>query len=97
MPVFIRDAVFDTMIEFKDISKQYELKGQTLHALNQINLQIPTGSIFGIIGYSGAGKSTLIRLINLLERPSSGRIIINGTDLPHWMPKHCVKNVPASA
>ncbi len=68
------------MIEFKDISKQYELKGQTLHALNQINLQIPTGSIFGIIGYSGAGKSTLIRLINLLERPSSGQIIINGTD-----------------
>lgn len=80
MPVFFRDAVFDTMIEFKDISKQYELKGQTLHALNQINLSIPTGSIFGIIGYSGAGKSTLIRLINLLERPSSGQIIINGTD-----------------
>ena len=68
------------MIEFKDISKQYELKGQTLHALNQINLSIPTGSIFGIIGYSGAGKSTLIRLINLLERPNSGQIIINGTD-----------------
>ncbi|AWD71107.1 methionine ABC transporter ATP-binding protein [Acinetobacter schindleri] len=68
------------MIEFKDISKQYELKGQTLHALNRINLQIPTGSIFGIIGYSGAGKSTLIRLINLLERPTSGRVIINGTD-----------------
>ena len=80
MPVFIRDAVFDTMIEFKDISKQYELKGQTLRALNRINLQIPTGSIFGIIGYSGAGKSTLIRLINLLERPTSGRVIINGTD-----------------
>ncbi|MGE8623865.1 methionine ABC transporter ATP-binding protein [Acinetobacter schindleri] len=68
------------MIEFKDISKQYQLKGQTLHALNRINLQIPTGSIFGIIGYSGAGKSTLIRLINLLERPTSGRVIINGTD-----------------
>ena len=81
MPVFfIRDAVFDTMIEFKDISKQYELKGQTLHALNRVNLQIPTGSIFGIIGYSGAGKSTLIRLINLLERPTSGRVMINGTD-----------------
>lgn len=81
MPVFfIRDAVFDTMIEFKDISKQYELKGQTLRALNRINLQIPTGSIFGIIGYSGAGKSTLIRLINLLERPTSGQVIINGTD-----------------
>ncbi|KGT46146.1 methionine ABC transporter ATP-binding protein [Acinetobacter sp. HR7] len=68
------------MIEFKDISKQYVLKGQTLHALNRINLQIPTGSIFGIIGYSGAGKSTLIRLINLLERPTSGQVIINGVD-----------------
>ena len=65
------------MIEFKDISKQYELKGQTLHALNRVNLQIPTGSIFGIIGYSGAGKSTLIRL---MERPTSGRVMINGTD-----------------
>ena len=68
------------MIEFKDISKQYELKGQTLRALSRINLQIPTGSIFGIIGYSGAGKSTLIRLINLLERPTCGQVIINGTD-----------------
>jgi D-methionine transport system ATP-binding protein len=68
------------MIEFKNISKHYELKGQTLAALNQINLSIPTGSIFGIIGYSGAGKSTLIRLINLLERPTSGQIVINGTD-----------------
>lgn len=68
------------MIEFKDISKQYDLKGQTLRALNRINLQIPTGSIFGVIGYSGAGKSTLIRLINLLERPTSGQVIINGTN-----------------
>ena len=81
MPVFLFVMqYFDTMIEFKDISKQYELKGQTLRALNRINLQIPTGSIFGIIGYSGAGKSTLIRLINLLERPTSGQVIINGTD-----------------
>jgi D-methionine transport system ATP-binding protein len=68
------------MIEFKNISKHYALKGQTLAALNQINLSIPTGRIFGIIGYSGAGKSTLIRLINLLERPTSGQIIINDTD-----------------
>ncbi|MFW1753659.1 methionine ABC transporter ATP-binding protein [Acinetobacter wanghuae] len=68
------------MIEFKNISKHYTHKGQTLAALNQINLSIPTGSIFGIIGYSGAGKSTLIRLINLLERPSAGQIFINDTD-----------------
>lgn len=68
------------MIEFKNISKHYELKGQTLRALDQINLEIPAGSIFGIIGYSGAGKSTLIRLINLLERPNEGQVIINQKD-----------------
>ncbi|UNT63570.1 methionine ABC transporter ATP-binding protein [Acinetobacter towneri] len=68
------------MIEFKNISKHYQLKGQTLRALDQISLQIPTGSIFGIIGYSGAGKSTLIRLINLLERPNAGQVIIHQKD-----------------
>ncbi|MGJ8757252.1 methionine ABC transporter ATP-binding protein [Acinetobacter sp. HC8-3S] len=68
------------MIQFKNISKHYQLKGQTIHALDQINLEIPEGSIFGIIGYSGAGKSTLIRLINLLERPSQGQVIINQKD-----------------
>ncbi len=68
------------MIEFKNISKHYQLKGQTIRALDQINLEIPAGSIFGIIGYSGAGKSTLIRLINLLERPIEGQVIINQKD-----------------
>ncbi|MGU3289007.1 methionine ABC transporter ATP-binding protein [Acinetobacter radioresistens] len=68
------------MIEFKNISKHYQLKGQTIRALDQINLQIPNGSIFGIIGYSGAGKSTLIRLINLLERPDEGQVIIHQKD-----------------
>ena len=68
------------MIEFKDISKHYELKGQTIRALDQINLEIPEGSIFGIIGYSGAGKSNLIRLNNLLERPTLVQVIINQKD-----------------
>ena len=68
------------MIEFKNISKHYQLNGQTIRALDQINLTIPNGSIFGIIGYSGAGKSTLIRLINLLERPNEGQVIINDKD-----------------
>ncbi|WP_173910823.1 methionine ABC transporter ATP-binding protein [Acinetobacter sp. Marseille-Q1618] len=68
------------MIEFKNISKHYDLKGQTVRALDDINLQIPNGSIFGIIGYSGAGKSTLIRMINLLERPTQGQVIIHDQD-----------------
>ena len=68
------------MIQFKNISKHYQLKGQIIPALDQINLDIPEGSIFGVIGYSGAGKSTLIRLINLLERPTQGQVIINQKD-----------------
>jgi D-methionine transport system ATP-binding protein len=69
------------MIQFKNISKHYQLKGQHLHALDEVNLHIPEGCIFGIIGYSGAGKSTLIRLINLLERPTEGQVIVNDQDL----------------
>ncbi|RKG35818.1 methionine ABC transporter ATP-binding protein [Acinetobacter guerrae] len=69
------------MIEFKNISKFYTQNGQTIPALDQINLTIPAGSIFGIIGYSGAGKSTLVRLINLLERPSEGQVIVNQKDM----------------
>ena len=80
MPVFLLSIASDDMIQFKNISKHFELKGQTVKALDQINLDIPDGCIFGIIGYSGAGKSTLIRLINLLERPSQGQIIINDKD-----------------
>jgi len=50
-------------------------------ALDDIDLQVPEGAIVGVIGKSGAGKSTLIRLINGLERPSSGRVLVNGTDV----------------
>lgn len=50
-------------------------------ALEEVSLEIPTGSVFGIIGRSGAGKSTLIRCLNLLERPTSGRIQVDGHEL----------------
>lgn len=75
------------MIEFKNISKHYVQKGETFQALDQINLEIPEGSIFGIIGYSGAGKSTLIRLINLLERPSAGQVFIQQKDFTALTPQ----------
>lgn len=75
------------MIEFKNISKHYVQKGQTFQALDQINLEIPQGSIFGIIGYSGAGKSTLIRLINLLERPTTGQVFIQQKDFTALSPQ----------
>lgn len=68
------------MIQLQHISKVYEGKNR-VEALKDINLSIKEGEIYGIIGHSGAGKSTLIRCINMLERPTSGAVIVDDTDL----------------
>ena len=75
------------MIEIKQLSKTYHTPDQEVNALRDINLRIEDGEIFGIIGLSGAGKSTLVRCINLLERPSSGSVIVDGQDLTKMSPK----------
>ena len=70
------------MIQIEHLNKTYvSRQGETHIALTDINLTIDDGSVFGIIGQSGAGKSTLVRCLNLLERPTSGSIIINGRDI----------------
>ena len=69
------------MISLKDISKRFSTKQGSIVAVDNVNLDIKQGEIFGIIGYSGAGKSTLIRLLNGLEKPTSGQIIVNNEDL----------------
>lgn len=69
------------MIELEHISKVYPSKHGDIGALSDINLQIPEATIAGIIGSSGAGKSTLLRCINLLERPSQGRVLVAEQDL----------------
>lgn len=69
------------MIELKQVSKTFHDKSGQVHAVREVDLNIGDGEIFGIIGFSGAGKSTLVRCINLLERPSAGRVIIDGEDL----------------
>ena len=69
------------MIEIKGLNKVFETDYGPLHVLNDINLTINDGEIFGIIGLSGAGKSTLVRCINQLERPTSGQVIIDGKDM----------------
>ena len=66
------------MIQLKNIVKTY---AGDVHALRGIDLTIERGSIYGIIGLSGAGKSTLIRCINMLERPTSGAVLVDGRDL----------------
>ena len=69
------------MIEIQNLSKTFPTSDGTVEALKNITLTIPDGEIYGIIGMSGAGKSTLVRSINLLEHPTEGRILIDGTDL----------------
>ena len=69
------------MIELKNISKTFVLSDGSVDALNDVSLSIEDGDIYGIIGASGAGKSTLVRCINMLERPTSGSVIIDNTDI----------------
>ena len=69
------------MIEFHDVHKAYAVNGQSIVALQPTVLQVQPGEIFGLIGHSGAGKSTLLRLINRLEEPSGGRIVVDGVDV----------------
>lgn len=69
------------MIQLEHISKSFVTASGTVHAVQDVNLQIGEREIFGIIGFSGAGKSTLVRCINLLERPTEGRVIVDGEDL----------------
>ena len=65
------------MIELQHLTKRFATQGGTVVALNDINLTIQDGDIYGIIGMSGAGKSTLVRCINMLERPDEGKVIVN--------------------
>lgn len=69
------------MITFEGLEKEYRTKDKTFKALNGINLTIEKGEIFGVIGFSGAGKSTLIRCVNFLEKPTGGRVLVDGQDL----------------
>ena len=69
------------MIQLSHIEKTYDSPSGLVKALKGINLTIERGEIFGIIGLSGAGKSTLIRCINMLERPTAGKVIVDGQDM----------------
>ena len=69
------------MIQIEHLSKSFKTADGTVEALKDITLTVPDGEIFGIIGMSGAGKSTLVRCINMLERPTEGKVIIDGCDI----------------
>ena len=69
------------MIEFKDVTKTFDAKQGSVHAVQDVNLKIEDGHIYGIVGYSGAGKSTLMRMLNGLETPTSGSVNIDGVEI----------------
>lgn len=69
------------MIKFQNVCKIYETNNEKIEALKDINLTVEKGDIFGVIGFSGAGKSTLIRTVNLLEKPTTGKVLVEGKDL----------------
>ncbi|EFA23725.1 ABC transporter, ATP-binding protein [Bifidobacterium gallicum DSM 20093 = LMG 11596] len=69
------------IIELRDICVRFQDGKRTVDAVKHVSLNVRKGEIFGIVGFSGAGKSTLVRTINLLERPSEGRVIISGRDV----------------
>ena len=68
------------MIEFEHVSKTYETHNDENVALDDINIQIEDGEFVFILGHSGAGKSTFLKLIQMEEKPTEGRVIINGQD-----------------
>lgn len=69
------------MLEFRKISKVYKTKNKEVIGVDDVSFTVHKGDIFGIVGYSGAGKSSLLRCVNLLERPTSGEVIVDGVDL----------------
>ena len=82
------------IIEIKNLSKTFKSTNGEFQALDNINLEILEGEIFGIIGMSGAGKSTLVRCINFLEKPTQGTVFFDGNDLSRLTKKRTVQNTP---
>lgn len=71
----------ETIISVKNLVKSFDTDNGLLHAVNNVSFDIKKGEVFGIIGLSGAGKSTLVRCLNLLEKPNSGTVTVDGKEL----------------
>jgi len=69
------------MIRLENVSKTFTDSNKEVHAVNNVSLTINDGDIFGIIGFSGAGKSTLVRCINLLEKPTDGKVFVDDAEI----------------
>ncbi|MCK8617583.1 methionine ABC transporter ATP-binding protein [Fructobacillus sp. M158] len=82
------------IISLKNIDVTFTPKGKTIHAVQDVSIDVQKGDIYGIVGYSGAGKSTLVRTVNLLQEPTNGSVLVNGEtlfDKQDNQPSHKVK------
>ena len=79
------------IIQLKNIDVTFHNEGKTIEAVKDVSINVNKGDIFGVIGYSGAGKSTLVRVINLLQKPTAGEVIVNGQNLTELKPKELRK------
>ena len=77
----------EPIIRLTGLTKHFGGGENEVAALNDINIEIQRGEIFGVIGLSGAGKSTLVRCINLLERPTTGSVVVDGKEMTALSPK----------
>lgn len=75
------------MIELKNISVVFSQGSRKITAVTEVDLTVERGDVYGIVGYSGAGKSTLVRVINLLQRPTTGSVVVDGTEMTALSPK----------
>ena len=83
-----------TRIEFRNVSKVFQNGKATTKALDDVSLTVEPGEILGVIGYSGAGKSTLVRMINGLDTPTSGELLIDNVDIVK-LPEHKLRGLLA--
>ena len=74
------------VIQLTDVNVTFKQKNREIVAVQNESITIEKGDIYGIVGYSGAGKSTLVRTINLLQRPTSGSVLVNGTEMTTLSP-----------
>ncbi|WP_461215081.1 methionine ABC transporter ATP-binding protein [Lacticaseibacillus sp. GG6-2] len=77
----------EAVITLTDVDVQFHEKNRSVHAVDHVDLMVERGDIYGVVGYSGAGKSTLVRTINLLQRPTSGKVTVLGEDMLALSPK----------
>ncbi len=68
----------ENIIELDNIDVTFQQKKRKIEAVKDVSLHVEKGDIYGVVGYSGAGKSTLVRVVNLLQKPSAGRVKVNG-------------------